>query len=406
MYKLDIRIGHLVLGRCKEAISPRYKIALWLYRKRAWRLIALPVGTPSLRLLADKTAEAWGGIADALNGLALLVADPARSIARRGSVRIRVPDWLPALVNGARAFVVIGTVALFWVVSAWPGGSSAITFTAIVVLLLGPRADEAYAAALLFTVGAVLSLVLAAIVEFAVLPGLGTEGFAGFSFVIGFCLVPMGILLTAARQPWQVGLLTGMTIQFMPLLAPTNPMNYDPLAYYNFGLAIITGCAVGALSFRLLPPLSPGFRTRRLLALTLRDLRRLANGRTLDDWEGHIHGRLSVMPDEATPLQRAQLLAALSIGSEIVRLRNDAHCLAADLGEESPFGAHLEVALIAVAQGNSATAIANLARLDELLADRSAGATRVRTSPRMRASILALSETLDDHAPYLAGVAG
>ena len=76
-----------------------------------------------------------------------------------------------------------------------------------------------------------------------------------------------------------------------------------------------------SLSFRLLPPLSPAFRTRRLLALTLRDLRRLATGRVPGDWEGHIYGRLSAMPDAATPLQRAMLMAALSVGSEIIQLR-------------------------------------------------------------------------------------
>src|SRR5205085_3272605 len=135
---------------------------------------------------------------------------------------------------------------------------------------------------------AILSLVLAAIVEFAVLPELGTETFAAFSLVIGLCLVPIGALLAQARQPWQVGLFTGMMIPFMPLLAPTNPMNFDPLVYYNTGLTIITGCAVGALSFRLFPPLSPAYRTRRLLALTLRDLRRVAIGHTPDDWEGGI----------------------------------------------------------------------------------------------------------------------
>ena len=41
------------------------------------RLVALPAGTPSLRLLADQPAELLGGISPALNGLALLVADPA-----------------------------------------------------------------------------------------------------------------------------------------------------------------------------------------------------------------------------------------------------------------------------------------------------------------------------------------
>src|SRR5205085_1622258 len=42
------------------------------------RLIALPPASPSLRLLADQTAEALAGISHALNGLALLVADSAR----------------------------------------------------------------------------------------------------------------------------------------------------------------------------------------------------------------------------------------------------------------------------------------------------------------------------------------
>ena len=46
------------------------------------RLVALPAGTPSLRLLADQTAEVLAGISHALNGLALLVADPARPVPR------------------------------------------------------------------------------------------------------------------------------------------------------------------------------------------------------------------------------------------------------------------------------------------------------------------------------------
>jgi hypothetical protein len=59
----------------------------------------LPAGTPSLRLLADQTAKVLAGISDALNGLALLVGAPVRSVPRLGGVQIRVPDWLPSLVN-------------------------------------------------------------------------------------------------------------------------------------------------------------------------------------------------------------------------------------------------------------------------------------------------------------------
>ena len=100
-------------------------------------LIALPAGTPSLRLLADQTAKVLAGMTQALNGLALLLADPVRSPTGR-RFRLHVPDWLPSFLNAGRAFVAIGAVALFWIVTAWPNGASAITFAAIAVILFAP----------------------------------------------------------------------------------------------------------------------------------------------------------------------------------------------------------------------------------------------------------------------------
>ena len=141
----------------------------------ARRLVALPAETPSLRLLADKTAETVAGVAQALNGIALLVADPARPFSRRGIKRFRVADWLPALVNAGRACVTIGAVALFWIVAAWPDGGLAVTFATVVVLVLAPRAEQASSAAVGFTAGIFFDLVLTAIVAFAVLPLLGIE---------------------------------------------------------------------------------------------------------------------------------------------------------------------------------------------------------------------------------------
>jgi uncharacterized membrane protein YccC len=360
------------------------------------RLISEPVGTPSLRLLADRTALVMAGIMRALNGLALLLADPARPVPRRlGVVSLRVPDWLPALVNAGRAFVVIGAATLFWIVTAWPSGSSAILFAAVVVTLLAPRANQAYAAALAFTAGAVLDVVLTAFVAFAVLPKLATETFAAFSLVIGLCLVPIGALLAQARQPWQAGMFTGMTLLFVPLLAPTNPMTYNTLQFYNSAVAIVAGASTAALSFRLLPPLSPAYSTFRLLALTLRDLRRLARGHVPRDWEGRVYGRLSAMPNEATPLQRSQLLAALAAGYEIIRLRDMVHRLGAD--------ADLEPALAAVAQGDSASATAHLTRLDTALTGRVDDRALTETVLRARSSVLVLSELLAQYADYFNG---
>ena len=163
------------------------------------RLVALPAGTPSLRLLADQTAEVLAGIAQTLNGLALLLTDPFRPVAR-GFRRPRIPDWLPPLVNAGRAFVVISAAQLFWIVTEWPNGAGAMTFAAIGVILLAPRADQAYGAAIGFMVGTGLTAAFAAIIAFAVLPNL--ETFAAFSLAIGLVLVPAGAGLALA-QPSQ-----------------------------------------------------------------------------------------------------------------------------------------------------------------------------------------------------------
>jgi hypothetical protein len=234
-------------------------------------LTALPAGTPSLRLLADQTAKVLAGISDALNGLALLVDSAVRPLAPYRGFRLRTADWLPSLVNAGRAFAAIGIVELFWIMTEWPNGALAITFTAIGVLLLAPQADQAYAAATRFMIGNVLGTVLTAIIAFAVLPGL--ETFEAFSLAIGLYLIPIGALMA---QPWQTVVFTAMVINFVPLLAPANQMSYDTVQYYNAALAIVAGSGAAAVSFRLLPPLSPAFRARRLLALTLREFRRVA----------------------------------------------------------------------------------------------------------------------------------
>jgi len=354
------------------------------------RLIALPAATPSLRLLADQTAEVLGGISHALNGLALLVDDPARPVPRRGGVRHRVPDLLPSLVNAGRAFVTIGAVELFWIITEWPNGAGAITFAAIGVILLAPRADQAYAAAMSFMVGTALSAAFAAIIAFAVLPN--SETYAAFSLALGLVLVPAG---AGMAQPWRTAVFIPMAANFVPLLAPANQMTYDTVQFYNAASAIVAGLCAAAVSFRLMPPLSPAFRTRRLLALTLRDLRRLATGsipRTPGDWEGRMYGRFAVLPDEAQPLQRSQLLAALSVGTEIIQLRRIARRL--NLGSE------LDVALAAVAAGNSAVATTRLAVLDHVLASLPGAGTGARAALRARGGVLAVSEALTQHASY------
>jgi uncharacterized membrane protein YccC len=246
-------------------------------------LRALLATTPSARLLADQVATLCAALSRVFNALALLGhAGPVRDAL--GTRRIRIPDLLPALVNGGRAFVVIGAVMLFWIVSEWPSGAVAIEFVAIGVILLPTRINPGAGsmAGLYFVIGMALANALAAIIAFAVLPKV--ETFLGFCLAIGLVLVPGG---AGMAQPRATILFVPIGSFFIPLLGPANQETYDTVSFYNNSLAIIGGLFIAVLSLTLLPPLSPAYRTRRLLAFGLRDLRRLIlrpKRRMTEDW--------------------------------------------------------------------------------------------------------------------------
>jgi len=361
-----------------------------IYDEGVRTLIAMPADTPSLRLLADETARMLAGMLHVLDGLALLVDAPEQPPPISRSLRLSVPDWLPALVNAVRAFVMISAAALFWVVTAWPSGALAMEFVAIVLVLISPLGDQAYVAAIGGVVATVGDTILGAIVKFAVLPAF--ETFAAFCGAIGLILLPGGIATVQSRQPAFFALLA---FNFVALLAPTNLMSYDTSQFYNTALGILAGAAGGALGFGLLPPLPPALRMRRLLSLTLSDLRRLATAprpAKSEDWDGRMIGRLAAVPDQAEPLQRARLLAALSVGTEIIHLRH--------MGPRLGGADEVTAGLAAFAQGNSAAAIAWLHQLDHRLASDPDRRPETAGVLRARSRILVMSEALSEHASY------
>ena len=100
-----------------------------------------------------------------------------------------------------------------------------------------------------------------------------------------------------------------------------------------------------------------------------------------------MYGRLAALPDEASLLQRRQMLAALCRGTEIIQLRR--------IGSPLNLGSDLHAALDAIARGDTAIATARLGRLDEELAARLGTAAL-----RARGNILAMTEMLERHAAY------
>ena len=105
-----------------------------------------------------------------------------------------------------------------------------------------------------------------------------------------------------------------------------------------------------------------------------------------------MYGRLAALPDAAEPLQRSQLMAALAVGTEIIQLRR----IASSLG----LGPDLDAALEALAQGNSATAVAQLRQLDHRLARDNDAQPEAAAAIPMRARIGVISEALSEHRTY------
>jgi len=365
---------------------PAMRGAMWIAVRR---LVALSAETPSLRLLCDRTAEGLLALCRAINGV-LLLDDPRAARMPRRVARLRVPDMLPPLINAVRAFLTIGAAALIWIWTAWPGGATFIVFSTIGITLFAPREDAAYSSARTFTIGTALAALCAAVVAFALLPR--QSSFMGLCGVLGLVLVPAGALSSRA---WYQPLFAALGVNFIALLRPSNPAIYDPAQFYNSAIALLGGVGFAMLAMRLLPPMPPAVRVRRLLALTLRDLRRLTRGRlprSLAGWEGRIYGRLSAIPDSVDTLQAARLTAALSVGSEIIRLRRIAHRFGRD--------AELAPAMKAIAAGDSNVAIHELDRFDQALAELPAEQPGARPRLRARGTIRSIADSLARHADY------
>jgi len=361
-------------------------------RQTAQAMQALHATTPGIDLVVSGATRGLLGLEQALNGVALLI-EPARAEDRRGQATVRVPDVLPAIVNGIRSFTIILVLAVLWVVTAWPSGLSAMIFGAVIVLLISPSGDRAVHNALGFLWGTIFTAVLAAIADFALLPQ--GEGFLHLGVVMGLFLVPLGALMAMpwTSAPMGKAFFTAAVANFTPLLAPTNLATYNTIAFYNSTVAIATGVGIGVLVMAIVPQLSPQHRAARLRRLTLRDLKRLASrhrpGR-LAKWESLMYARIGAVPDTAPPVARAELIAALYVGDAVLRLRT----------MEERFGdiAEIDAALAAIAAGRGRAARHYLAAADAVVATHATAHPDV--TMRARAAMLALSEALARHADF------
>ncbi len=347
------------------------------------RLAELDTDSVSQRLLADAAARVALGLSAAANGVALL-HDPAaaRDPARRPSVAIA--DALPALVNAIRVFVSIGAAILFWILTEWPSGLTAITFMAVTVLLLSPQQERSGPAALGFGLGTLLTACLAAVVNFALLPN--HEGFLGLALILSAVLIPLAALSTVpALAPY----LVAASMNFVPLVAPSNQISFDTVAFANSALGIVGGCMAGAIALTVIPPVPMRIRADRLIGLTLRDLRRMAAGRrrlSAEAWESRVYARLIALPEAVDPAYGLRLVAALSVGLQVIRLKNLPD-------RPDRLGQDIDETLRALAAGDRSAMMAGLDRVDRA----AAALATDRVTLRIRTAIQVIRDVMPRH---------
>jgi uncharacterized membrane protein YccC len=288
----------------------------------ARQVLATPVDKVATRQLVDRVAEALLDLQRVANALVLVVA-PGKEMPDVSGYGdwLFTPDLLPAVVNGLRAAAIVLATELFWVQTGWAGGQAMVTFAAVSVTLFSPNADLAYRSAIGYSTATILAAVLAVFVNFAILPA--QDNFAGLSLTLTCILVPLGAL---AAGPWEKVLTAGLVFNFIVILSPSNQPNYtDTGQFLNSAFAVVLGTLAAAAAMRLLPPISPTLRARRLVALTARDLCTMAVAArwpSRTEWISRVCWRLQAMPAQATPEQLSQLESALSVGEALIYLRN------------------------------------------------------------------------------------
>lgn len=345
----------------------------------------VPEGAVSPHLLLDAARDVATCLAHFIDAVIFLrTGEGARKPARRQ--RWVIADSLPAWQAGARAFLSVVAVSAFWIVTAWPSGAFAVAFAVISTLIFASFGDEAHTRATDYTIGVAAIALLGSGIYFYVLPALST--FPALVAMLFLLYVPLGMMQVGT---WHSAVFLAMSIAALPLLGIGNPIAYDPAGYFNMAFAIFAGSAVGALFFVIVPVMSPEQRARRLIRLSVRDLRRLSRdpgGSLARRWQALLTRRLESIPPQASLEQDGALLALLAMGLAILKLR----AAVRDAEQARMLGA----ALAALAHGRLGEALRALEALNAHAAGGTAAAPIL-----IPAQVKVLAQAIVDYAALL-----
>jgi uncharacterized membrane protein YccC len=239
-------------------------------------------------------------------------------------------DPVVALLMGGRAFVGIIVVGWFWIATAWPYGTSALTFVAIASALFASAPDPTRSTNKML-IGHLSGLVAAFVYKFFVMPGM--DGFMLLcTSMVPFLMV--GLYLRTRPGIADIGF--GYTVFFIQMTSPSNTMQFDPVDFVNDGCGVLVGVAVAGCLYRMMMPASGSWFKGRL-ARQLRHQVVMACFAPLaglrDRFESgtrdvlHKQAAVQKMQDEQDRILLALMFSVVEIGRAIIHLRQDAEAL-------------------------------------------------------------------------------
>lgn len=240
--------------------------------------IAIGHGTLSKRaLLLYRLQNLMTGVERALASEALL------SQANAGHSRIRFSshiDHTAAFYNGLRASAALLAAIVVWVTTAWTAGTAFVTVVGVVAALFAARPNP-IAGGVGFLKGACISVVIAGICNFAILPAV--TDFVPLALVLAVCLISAGLAMSNPKTALPA---TGFAIFFLDLVGPDNVTRADPSTFFNGCIALLLGIGIGTLIFALILPVDVAAVQRRLVQAVRNDL--AAIGRNARRWSVNV----------------------------------------------------------------------------------------------------------------------
>ncbi|KXV65852.1 FUSC family protein [Gluconobacter oxydans] len=246
-------------------------------------------------------------------------------------VRVRVLpylEWMSAIYNGLRGMLIAFLACMIWYITYFPTGPMMIMYVVAASSLLS-TAPSAARASLPMAIGTALSVPACWLCHIAALPRV--DGYPMLWLSVCACMLP-GVWLQFHPR-YGVGAF-GYTVFLAMQLMITNSMVPDDITLINTWLAILMGCALLVLVFRVIMPADQRLYASRLVISLGRSLQSLsarpaAKVPSWMVWEGTQIQKVSILLMRlslvASPIDRQGYVdgafAALSLGRLLIRLR-------------------------------------------------------------------------------------